>query len=221
MNTLEVEYDFVAVIDFLPQADRASWRLSHQLHRYIEKQRYAVNRIDCDSRKEFRLALPWLAAKSKSGSKFLLHFVGHGDVGGLCMPDGKLATWRQISGFLQKIESESIAHSILNMTCCWGLHGIKIVDYLDLDDCFFGIVGPATEISPREGYKINAKFYGKLAAGTLINRIVHEVNHEFGRELLFCITAAGYKRLKAQQDVAPNRGRATRRGNSRVMEGPP
>ena len=122
------------------------------------------------------------------------------------MPDNKLATWQHISGFLRKIEKDSIAHSVLNMTCCWGLHGIKIVNFLDLDECFFGVVGPATEISPREGYKINTKFYAKLSAGTPINRIIHEVNQEFGRELLFCITAAGYKRLKAQQDALPNAG---------------
>jgi len=206
VNTLEVEYDVVAVVDFLPQADRDSWRLSQQLRRYIEKQRYAVKPIDCDSRKEFLLALQWLAAKSKDGFKFLLHLVGHGDAGGLCMPDNKLATWQHISGFLRKIEKDSIAHSVLNMTCCWGLHGIKIVNFLDLDECFFGVVGPATEISPREGYKINTKFYAKLSAGTPINRIIHEVNQEFGRELLFCITAAGYKRLKAQQDALPNAG---------------
>lgn len=201
MGTLNTTYDYVAVIDFLPAQDRKSWRLSQRLLSYLAKQGIEQKWRMCDSRKEFSEALLGLAALSRRGLRFLLHFVGHGTPDGLTMPDGKMATWVYISGFLQKIHRDTMSQCVLNMTCCWGIHGVKMAEHLDPGGRFFGIIGPAVPISPRVGYKINTKVYRKLIANTPINQIIREVNQEFAKNLLFGITSGGYMALKAAGDV--------------------
>ena len=197
MKKLDTTYDFVGVIDFLPVQDRESWRLSQRLVSYLAKQGIDQKGRMCDSRKEFAEALLGLVAVSRRGMKFLLHFVGHGAPDGLAMPDGKMASWRYISGFLQKFDPNTISQCVLNMTCCWGIHGVKMAEHLNPDGRFFGIIGPAVPIHPREGYKINTKVYKKMIVRTPINQVIREVNQEFGKNLLFGITSGGYMVLKA------------------------
>jgi len=196
VSTLDTEYDFVAVVDFLPEADRKRFQLAQKLLRYLAKNGIEQNCLSCNTRLGFLAALQWLAAESKKGRKFLIHFIGHGETTGLCMPDGTTVSWRNISRFLGRIDKDTIAHSVLNMTCCWGINAIKLADHLSLDTCFFGVLGPAIPISFHQGYKINAKIYKKMFDGMPINQILREVNREFGRDILFGITAEGYKILK-------------------------
>jgi hypothetical protein len=201
LNKLDTTYDFVAVIDFLPAQDRKAWRLSQRLLSFLSKHDVEQKSRMCDSCKEFSDSLLGLASLSRRGVKFLLHFVGHGTLDGLSMPDGKIASWTYIGGFLNKIHPDTMSQAVLNMTCCWGIHGVKMAEQLDPERRFFGIIGPAVAISPREGYKINTKVYTKLIASTPINQIIREVNQEFGRTVLFGITSEGYIRLKVANDA--------------------
>ena len=196
VNTLNTEYDFVAIVDFLPEADQKKFQLAQKLHRYLGKNGVEQNCLSCKTRSGFLAALQWLASESKKGRKFLIHFIGHGETTGLCMPDGTTVSWGNISKFLGRLDKDTIAHSVLNMTCCWGIHAIKLADNLSLDTCFFGVLGPAIPITFQEGYKINTKIYKKMFDGMPINQILREVNREFGRDILFGITAEGYKFLK-------------------------
>jgi hypothetical protein len=139
-----------------------------------------------------------MAAESRKGRKFLIQFIRHGETTGLCMPDDTIVSWKLVSKFLGRIDKDTIAHSVLNMTCCWGINVIKLADHLTLDTCFFGVLGPAIEITFPQGYKINTKIYKKMFTGMPINQILREVNQEFGRDILFGITAEGYKTLKNQ-----------------------
>jgi len=136
---------------------------------------------------------------SKKGDRFLLQLIGHGDQEriGLFMPDDKVATWKEISAVMEKIYPNTISQCVLNMTCCWGIHGIKITDHLTPAASFFGLLGPARAILFTEGYKLNTKIYKKLFAGVHINQIIREVNNEFGKDILFGITAKGYRELAA------------------------
>lgn len=210
MNKLDTTYDYVAVVDFLSAQDRKTWRLSQRLLSYLAKQGIEQKWRMCDSREEFSESLLGLASLSRRGLKFLLHFVGHGAPNGLTMPDGKMASWKYISVLLQKIHPDTMSECVLNMTCCWGIHGVKIAEELDLGGRFFGIIGPAAPISPREGYKINTKVYTKLIASIPINQIIREVNQEFGRSLLFGITSEGYIRLKAADHALKRQNKKSR-----------
>jgi hypothetical protein len=196
MDKLDTEYDFVAVVDFLPEADRKQFQLSQKLLRFLAKNGIEQSCLSCKTRLGFFAALQWLAAESKKGRKFFIQFIGHGETTGLYMPDNTVALWRDISRSLGRLDKDTVAHSVLNMTCCWGLNAIKLADHLALDTCFFGILGPAVPISFRQGYKINTKFYKKMFAGMPINKIIREVNKEFGKEILFGITTEGYRTLK-------------------------
>ena len=198
VDALNTEYDFVAVVDFLPEADRQRYQLAQKLLRYLAKNGIEQNCLSCNTRLGFLAALQWLAAESKRGRKFLIHFIGHGETTGLCMPEGTNISWRDISRFLSQIDKDTISHSVLNMTCCWGINAIKLADHLSMDTCFFGVLGPAIPITFPEGYKINTKIYKKMFDGMPINQILREVNKEFGREILFGITAKGYKHLKGK-----------------------
>lgn len=200
MNHLEAEYDYVAIIDFLPEADRKRYQLAQKLMAYLAKNGVEQNCLTCRTRKGFFAALQWLAIESSKGRKFTLQFIGHGETNGLDMPDDTLASWKNVGSYLSRICPETISRSVLNMTCCWGINAIKIVDHLPLETCFFGVLGPAREIYFTEGYKLNTKFYKKMFAGTPINKIVTEINGEFGQRILYNITAAGYRKLRAEQN---------------------
>ncbi len=198
MNALDAEFDFVAVIDFLPETDRNTYQLAQKLIKFLAKNRIEQNCLTCTTRLGFLAALRWLELESKNGKRFFIQFIGHGETTGLNMPDDTMVTWRVISSYLGRIHKDTIAHSVLNMTCCWGLNAIKLADHLSLDTCFFGVLGPAIPITFHQGYKMNTKIYKKLIAGIPINQIIREVNNEFGRQILYGMTAQGYKTLKAK-----------------------
>ena len=196
MDSLDTEYDFVAVIDFLPVAQRKQYQLAQNLLRFLAGSGIEQNCLSCTSRLGFLAALRWLAAESQKGRKFLIQFIGHGRTSGLWMPDDTMVSWRDLARLLEHLHEEAISQSVLNMTCCWGINAIKLVDHLSADTCFFGILGPAMEISFREGFKMNTKIYKKMLQGMPINQIIRDVNNEFGREILFGITSQGYRTLK-------------------------
>lgn len=197
MKELNVEYDFVAVVDFLPEAEREKYQISQKLLSYLAQNGIEQNCLSCNSTIGFKAALIWLAGKSREGSRFLIHFIGHGAPDGLVMPDQSVMKWSAIAKLLAKMDTKAISHSILNMTSCWGVNAIKLADHLPEDVCFFGVLGPAIEIGFREGQKINTKVYKKLFSGFTINQIISDVNKEFGRQILFGLTADGYKRYRA------------------------
>ena len=85
---LDTDNDFVAIIDFLPHADRTTHRLSQKLMTYLAKNGIEQNCITCDTRLALLTALKWLAAQSQKGKKFLLQFVGHDGLNGLETPLG-------------------------------------------------------------------------------------------------------------------------------------
>jgi hypothetical protein len=199
MNHLDAEYDYVAIIDFLPEADRRRHQLAQKLMAYLAKNGVEQNCLTCRTRKGFLTALQWLAIESQKGKKFMLQFIGHGETNGLDMPDDAIASWRQVGALLSRVRPETISRSILNMTCCWGINAIKIADHLPLETCFFGVLGPGREISFTEGYKVNTKLYKKMFAGAPVNQIVAEINNEFGQRILYNITAAGYRKLRKEQ----------------------
>ena len=196
MKILNAEYDFVAIVDFLPEADRKKFQLAQRLVSYLAKNGVEQNCLSCNTRLGFLAALRWMGAESKKGRKFLIQFIGHGEATGLYMPDNTTVSWKHISKSLSRLDKDTLAHSVLNMTCCYGINAIKLADHLTLDTCFFGVLGPAVPIGFHEGYKINTKIYKKMLAGVPINQILREVNNEFGRNILFGITAQGYRTLK-------------------------
>ncbi|SRR6266446_1167379 len=86
-HQLDTEFDYVAIVDFLPPSDRKSERTSEKLGNLLNRNHILWHRLTCHSKKSLISALLWLATESKSGRIFAIHFVGHGDPKGLVMPD--------------------------------------------------------------------------------------------------------------------------------------
>jgi hypothetical protein len=196
---LDASYDFVAIVDFLPRADRPTEAISTRLSELLQKNGYLTSVQNCDTKQEFIKALLTLANASKKGMIFPIHLVGHGLPEGLVMPDTDLVlNWSVIAPAFRQFAPSGLRQTILNMSCCSGINGAMITNHLPQDK-FFGIIGPGKEIPFRTAYKINAKFYKKMMAGTSVNTILREIRNEFGKDILFGITSHGYQRLHAKR----------------------
>jgi hypothetical protein len=195
-KNLDVTYDFVAIVDFLPVGQRRAYGLSERLCRLLERNRIVWERADCATAQGFVGALLNFAHQSKKERSFALQFIGHGETDGLVMPDGKLLRWVNIAPVFRQFNPRILGGCILNLSCCFGLHGIKLTDHLPEAERFFGLLGPARRIGFGEALKINSKVYRKWASGKRINDIIREVNKEFGESVLYGLTTSGYHALK-------------------------
>jgi len=195
-NRLEVEYDSVGIVDGLPETERQNHQISDKLKRLIESFGFRCERTDCNTKRGLIAALQGFRDKAKSGEKFCLHFVCHGNASGLWVKGTNEAIeWRRLRPYLRAINAAMGGVLILNMTTCQGLHGIKIVDVAGKDLPFFGLIGVSRILFPDEAIRLNERLYSKWAAGLPIQRIIREMSSDPGGEVLECITADGYRRL--------------------------
>ncbi len=191
---LDVEYDFVAVIDGLPPVDRAAFDLSREITSMLEGEGISCRVLDSASLASARGALDRLEQDSKAGKRFALHFVGHGNANGVGVGP-EFMDWKELGSRLVPVNTAMSGALIVNMTSCRGVHGIKSTQLSSSGDPFFGIVGAAQVLSVADAHKINRSFYAKWFSGTPINTIVHEINTEFGYDILFCASSEGYRSL--------------------------
>lgn len=193
---LEVEYDFVAIVDGLPENERQNSRISDRLQKLVEDLSFSCERADCNTKRGFIAALQHFRDRARSQKKFCLHFVSHGSESGLWLKSsGESIEWREFRRFIGGINAAMGGSLVLNMSTCEGLHGIKIVDAEQEDLPFFGLIGASRILFPDEAMRLNERFYSGLAAGNLIQVVIQEISQDPGGEVLNCITAAVYKRL--------------------------
>jgi hypothetical protein len=195
-NRLEVEYDFVAIVDGLPENERQSCRISDRLKKLVEEMGFSCERADCNTKRGMIAALQHFRDRARSGGKFCLHFVCHGSENGLWIKStNESIEWRKFRRYMKTINDPMGGSLILNMSTCEGLHGIKIVDTEREDLPFFGLIGVSRILFPDEAIRLNEHFYSRLSAGSPIQEVIREISKDPGGEVLNCITAAGYKRL--------------------------
>ncbi|MBK7867235.1 MAG: hypothetical protein IPJ75_09730 [Ignavibacteriales bacterium] len=145
MKRLDVEYDFVAIIDGLPDTERIQWKTSDNLTHFL-----AVNGIEqmsslCDDKNMFDKSLKYFEALAQNGKKFCLHIICHGNKNGIAINKSlkEMIKWEEFREKLQTINNLMEQKLIVNMTSCYGLHGIKIVDENSAINPFFGLIGPS------------------------------------------------------------------------------
>jgi hypothetical protein len=193
---LEVEYDFVAIIDGLPDTERTQHKISDRLKELIEVHGFACERADCNTKKAVVAALQHFRNRALAGAKFCLHIVCHGSENGLWIKGtDESIEWRLLRRHLLSINTAMGGTLILNMSTCGGLHGIKIVDLTGDRLPFFGLIGVSRILFPDEAIRLNERFYSMLPDGKPIQEIIREIAKDPGGEVLDCITADGYKRL--------------------------
>lgn len=195
---LEAEYDYVVIVDFLPNWDRANEHTSDALSELLHSNGIRHGIQEVNSNQEFIGVLRACAKRTHAGEHFILQLVGHGSADGLVMPDTKLVmNWSVIAPALRQFHPEVISKMILNLSCCKGLNGVKIANYLDVP--FFGLLGPGKDILFETAFEINDRFYKKMMAGVSVNDIIRQLQAELGEDVVYGITAQGYLELRAKQ----------------------
>lgn len=198
LKRLEVEYDFVAIIDGLPSVEREKWKISSNLTRFLDSQGIERKLLLCEDRRMFDEKMKCLEALAKAGKKFCLHIVCHGNKEGIAINKSptEMIEWEVFSERLQTINESMEQNLIINLTSCYGLHGIKIVNENSTINPFFGLVGPSQEIEFRRAIEINELYYSLQLNEREIQEIVREINKKYKEELIYCISADGYREIK-------------------------
>ena len=184
---LDVEYDLVAVIDGLPEAERKKFDMSVSLTDFLGREGLNQQVAKCNTKRGLVRALMHFLRRAAAGEKFCLHFICHGNRCGLYLRAmGEFISWGEFRAFLMKINGAMDGQLVVNMTSCEGLHGIKIVDPNQDDVPFFGLIGPKEKISKPDTTRASEMFYCGQLAGKTIPGVVDEIN-KFSAET--CSTA--------------------------------
>ncbi|HEY3295647.1 MAG TPA: hypothetical protein VGL38_09415 [bacterium] len=195
---LDVEYDFVAIIDLLPDEDRERFDLSGMIKSLFEHESISCRRFDCANISAFENAVSRLTCSAQS-EKFFIHVVGHGSEDGIGIGEFDFLTWSELRKALVPMNELMSGSLILNMTTCRGIHAVKSVSIGDTTYPFFGLIGPKDDLGVADAIDINMRLYRKWIAGGSINEIVRAVNAELNQDIIYCISAEGYKKIRTGQ----------------------
>lgn len=191
---LNVEYDFVGIIDGLTDPDRQKFGITQDLTTFLLQEGLTIAKALVHSSDQLLSALDIFHENARSGKRFMLHFVAHGNEDGIQV--GKDFTpWSTIRPYLQKIHVASNQTLLLNMSTCMGLHGIKIVDQ-NGQYPFFGLIGAKEKLLVTDALKANKIMYRKWLDDLPVQQLVPETNQELGKDVLFNISSEGFRKLK-------------------------
>jgi hypothetical protein len=191
--TLDVEYDYVGIIDGLGPSDRKRFDITGQLMSFLGSAGVTTALAEVGSADELLGALETFRKQAVAGHRFMLHFVSHGDKNGIAV-GADFADWVKIRPFLKRIHLATEETLLLNMSTCKGLHGVKIVDDSERYP-FFGIIGAKEDLLVVDALKANKIVYDKWLAGVPVQQLAAEANSELGKEVLYSISAEGYRLL--------------------------
>ena len=201
IRPLDVEYDFVAIIDALPNSQRSSWKISEHLSKFLGTQGICQKCANCSTKLEFFKALDFFADKASKGELFCLHFVAHGNREGLVISaTGEYIQWEEFRGALTRLNRIMNERLVLNLSSCKGIYGMSVVDPTVNETPFFCLVGPKRDILVRDAIRVNEMYYAKQIRRLEIPQAVEEINHCFGTQILYSISSEFYKRVKNNMD---------------------
>ncbi|MDX7786015.1 hypothetical protein [Aeromonas caviae] len=191
--TLDTYYDFVSIIDGLNVSDRSSFRISQEINSLLTHEELPTRLINVNSKAEFESELKELLAIAKSGKKFLIHVVAHGNKQGV-EAGSEFISWSDITSYLQDINEETDNSLLLNMSTCKGLFGAWTVPKQGRYP-FFGIIGSKEDLSVDDALNANKIMYKKWLLNVPVEKMVPETNADLGREILFNLSAEGFRKL--------------------------
>lgn len=191
--SLDVEYDYVGIIDGLTEAERQDFAITQELSAILNVVGVQTAIARVGTRLELLGALETFRKEAVEGKKFVLHFVAHGNEAGIAA-QGEFCDWETLRPYLQRINSATSETLLLNMSTCKGLHGVKITG-LSGAYPFFGLIGAKKDLGVEDALVANRKVYEKWLAGMPVQKFVPETNKELGKDLLFNISSEGYRAL--------------------------
>lgn len=193
--SLDVEYDYVGIIDGLEQSDRQDFGITDGLRALLNGAGVTTALAEVGSELELLGALKAFEREAAAGKRFMLHFVSHGNEDGIAV-GAEFADWSTIRPFLKRVHSATAETLLLNMSTCKGLHGVKIARG-NGPYPFFGLIGAKEDLYVADALEVNRRIYTKWLTGTPVQVLVPETNAEMGREILFNISAEGYRKIES------------------------
>jgi hypothetical protein len=202
---LEVNYDFVWIIDGLVAEQSKGFGLTRAVGDQLRKAGFSFNLTHCHSKQHLLDTLQQLSREASGGAKFAIQFICHGVRSkqsgkplGLRMGT-ELVRWNELSEPLRQVNHAMAGDLILNMTACFGINAIKAVGDLGQPYPFFGLLGPKRAVKIREALWLNRQIYARWFAGQDFSPMIKAINEAFGSEIIFIVSAEGYDKI-AQAD---------------------
>lgn len=194
--SLHVEYDYVGIIDGLIEAQRASFGITEEIIGLLDRAGVQTATARVGSRLELLGALETFRKEAVSGKKFMLHFVAHGNESGI-EAAGEFCSWEELRPCLEDVHAATGDTLLLNMSTCKGLHGVKTTSQSGRDP-FFGLIGAKADLLVEDALAANRILYEKWLSGMPVEELIPATNKELGSDLLFNISAEGYRILSSQ-----------------------
>lgn len=192
--SLDTCYDFVSIIDGLCSLDRTKFGISKRIDDILSKEGLPTRLALVSTKLEFIDELGELLDLAKAGKKFLIHIVAHGDEAGI-LAGAEDVDWADMISGLQNINEATDNSIILNMSTCKGLYGARTIP-VEGKYPFFGLIGAKTDLAVSDALNANEIMYKKWLADIPVQEMVPETNKELGKEILFNLSAEGFRKLK-------------------------
>jgi hypothetical protein len=195
---LTAEYDYVAILDALPENERGILRISELLASQLASggidqfRGYSKSKAHLFAYLE-RIFLP----RARAGEHFMLHVISHGGEEGLWVKStNEDIWWRELTPVLEEINSAMSGHLLANFSSCIGGKAIHIVNAAAERTPFFGMIGPRRTIDAGEAIAANAAFYRSLMSDSDVPKAVEAANSALGDEVMYAVSAEGFQGAK-------------------------
>lgn len=194
---LDIEYDQVVVLDFLSETERKKHQITNELESLFNANRIRIMPVYLKNRNDLESILNLLIQLAKIGKRFMLHFIAHGNEDGIGFKEtGDFISWNDLEPFLISLNKECENTVVLNMTTCFGLHGIKTVNPFTSNQPFYGLIGYTEKLKIVKGKQANSHFYTSVFNGLQFNEALKALQLQTGDLKFQCITSEGYSFLK-------------------------
>ena len=191
--SLEASYDFLGIVDGLSEAERTKFQITDEINSLFITEELKTRTALVNSKKELVDEMEKFFKNAEAGERFILHFVSHGNEHGIGAGTDFVA-WDTFIPILQRIHEATDETLLLNMSTCKGLYGTKIVPP-EGQYPFFGLIGAKTDLVVTDALKANKIMYKKWIEGKPIQQLIPETNTEMGKDVLFNLSAEGYRKL--------------------------
>lgn len=196
-QNLDVEYDSVIVFDLLSQEERDKYKVTSLLVELFKKNKTHITVKYFSNKKEVLTYLKKILNEAKSGKKYMFHFVGHGNKKCIAFKHtSEFIAWDELTSILTEINEAFGNTLVLNMTSCFGLHGIKTVNPFSDGNPFFGLIGYSEKLKIKVAKQANEIFYTAVIGGMKINQAVIKLQADLKDKNFHCISSQGYSFLK-------------------------
>ena len=200
IRKLEVDYDVVFVIDCLLDSERKDWEITNDLLIFLASKGVKQTSAKCNTKNQFFDFLSYLKNEAQKGNKFCIHIVGHGNRKSLLISESNEAVfWSELRSIFNEINSYLNGTLFINMSTCFGLNAIQIVDENNPELPFFGLIGYSEKLQVVDAKYFNKIFYGKLLLNTPVNQAIEEIRKE--NDKFYCASAENYQVIKLEQKV--------------------